>query len=83
MINAAITFVCYSLAVSLKCWQQLNVINRKRHLIPVVSMLIATSEIAVVTRIVIEGWAVVIPAGLGGGAGCLLAMYLFDKRYKK
>jgi len=82
VVNSLITFVCYALAVSLKCWQQLNVVGRKKHLIPIVSLLIAVSEVAVITRIVVEGWLVVIPAGLGGGVGCLAAIYIFDKANK-
>jgi len=82
IINSIITFICYATAVSLKSWQQLNVVGRKKKLIPLVSLLMATSEVIVITRIVIDGWLVVIPAGLGGGAGCLIAIYLFDKNYE-
>lgn len=79
--NSIITFVCYASAVSLKSWQQLNVVGRKKRVIPLVSLLIAVAEVVVVTRIVIDGWLVVIPAGLGGSVGCLIAIYLFDKTY--
>ena len=82
MYGLVLAFLGYAFAVSLKSWQQLNVVNRKRVAIPVVSMAMAASEVLIVSRIIADGWGVVIPMGLGGGVGCLITLKLFDKFHK-
>jgi hypothetical protein len=79
MISFTLAFLGYAFAVSLKSWQQLNVVNRKRVAIPIVSIAMAGSEVLIVSRIIVDGWSAVIPMGLGGGLGCLLTLKLFDK----
>ena len=79
MHGLIMAFLGYAFAVSLKSWQQLNVMNRKRKMIPLVSLAMAACEVLVVSRIIVDGWSVVIPMGLGGGLGCLMTIKLFDK----
>ena len=82
MLSFSLVFLATALAVSLKCWQQLNVINRKIKVIPLVSMAMAFSEVLVISRVVVDGFSVVLPMGLGGGFGCLVAIKLFDHAHK-
>lgn len=82
MINALIALIGSGAAVSLKCWQQLNVMNRNLKMIPIVSVAMAAAEVLVVSRIVLDGTASIIPMGIGGSIGCLIAIKTFDKVYK-
>ncbi len=82
MYGLLMAFLGYAFAVSLKSWQQLNVMNRKRMMIPFVSLAMAACEVLVVSRIIVDGWSVVIPMGIGGGIGCLITLKLFDEANK-
>lgn len=82
MYSFALVLLATAFAVSLKCWQQLNVMNRKTRMIPFVSMAMAFSEVLVISRVVVDGFLVVLPMGLGGGFGCLIAIKLFDHAHK-
>ncbi len=82
MISFALVILATGFAVSLKCWQQLNVMNRKIKMIPIVSIAMAFSEVLVISRVVVDGWSVVLPMGIGGGIGCLVAIKIFDHAHK-
>lgn len=82
MFSIVTAFIVCAVAVALKSWQQLNVVNRKTKAIPLVSFLMAASDFAVISLVVLDGWVVILPMGLGGGVGCLLTIKIFD-RYTK
>lgn len=65
--------------VSLRAVQQLNVTARRYLWVTPVSMLMAATEVFLVTTQVSHGagW-IILPIGLGGGMGCIAAMAFFD-----
>ena len=83
ILNLIIAMLAAATAVSLKAFQQLNVINRNTKIIPIVSFGLAAADVLLVSRIVSDGSISIIPMGIGGAIGCLLAIKLFDKIYKK
>lgn len=70
--------------VFLRAVQQLNVTARRYLWVTPVSILMAASEVFLVTTQVSHGagW-IILPIGLGGGAGCVAAMSFFDWINKK
>lgn len=61
--------------VFLKALQQLNVVHGNRWWVLPTSFAMATCEVAVVANMAKFGWGwIIIPVGLGGGLGCLVAM---------
>lgn len=73
--------------IMLKAMQQKSVVADKKLYIVPTSMAMAACEtfmVATIATMVIASqsyWAFV-PAGLGGGAGCLIGMHLFNKLNK-
>lgn len=65
--------------IALRAFQQLNVMhNRAKWVVPT-STLMAITEVTIVLNMVQQGWWSWIPMGIGGGAGCLFAMYLHER----
>lgn len=64
----------------LRAIQQLNVVRGQKWLVTPTSMAIAIFEVLVITQVSRDGtlWSA-IPLGLGGGIGCLIAMWLHEK----
>jgi len=64
--------------IGLKAWQQRNVAYLKYASVFFVSNALAAVEIYVIFRVAAQGPALetIIPVGLGGGLGCITAMYL-------
>lgn len=73
MVVAA--FAASFVFVSLKAWQQLNVVHHKVWWVLPTSMAMAACEVFVISAAARSGWGwIVIPVGLGGGLGCIAAM---------
>ena len=66
-------------AVFLKGFQHQNVIGGKFKSAFFVSYLMAVFEIAVVTFVVQQGWASVVPVGTGAALGIVSSMYLYRR----
>ena len=70
-------FLSSFLHVSLRAFQQLNVLHDRVAWVLPCSLLMGATEVFGVLLIVkSESFLVFIPLGLGGAAGCLLAMFL-------
>lgn len=75
--------------IGLKAFQQRNVIHGNKVAVVVTSHLLAATEILVVWKIArtepdfSEYLALFITLGMSGGLGCLLAMTLHDKYFKR
>lgn len=62
--------------VSLRSWQQLNVVRRKYALIMPTSLAMAAGDVFLITSIAQEGFGLIVLAfGLGGGLGSVIATY--------
>ncbi len=72
-------FLVSFISVFLKGFQHQNVIGGKYISAFVVSYLMAVFQVAVVTFVVINGWASIIPVGTGAAIGIVLSMYLYRK----
>ncbi len=73
----ALAFSASFVFVLLKAFQQLNVVHDQTWWVMPTSFGMALCEVAVVANVASAGWGlIVMPIGLGGGLGCLLAMYL-------
>lgn len=59
--------------------QQQNVIGGKYKSAFLTSYLMALFEVAVVSTIVVSGWASIVPIGTGGALGIITAMYVFRR----
>lgn len=83
MLGYLATYLASTAFICLRAFQQLNVQHDKYGWIPMTSMLMAVCEVTIVTAIVKAGFGwVVIPLGLGGATGAILAM-LIHKRLRK
>lgn len=80
----AAAFAVAFVYVFLRAVQQMNVTARRYWWVTPTSVLMAASEVFLVTTQVHHGagW-IILPIGLGGGAGCIGAMWLFDKINRK
>lgn len=76
-------FLASFIYIFTKAHQQLNVVNKRYKAVVPTSLVMALCEVTVVASVVKESFWVFIPIGIGGGAGCLLAMWWDDKRGKK
>jgi hypothetical protein len=65
-----------------KAFQTMNFIKRHRLSAVITSWGISTLEISTVTFTVMGGWAMIIPAGIGGSVGVLVAMTFHDRVFK-
>lgn len=63
----------------LKAFQQLSVQHDKYLWVPPVSLCMALCEVTIITLIVSQSFWVFIPVGLGGGIGCMGAMYMHKR----
>jgi hypothetical protein len=73
----AIAFLASFVFIFLKAFQQLNVVHRQYLLVVPTSMAMATCEVAVIALVAKQGWGwIVVFTGLGGGLGCVGAMFL-------
>lgn len=79
----ALAFLASFIYIFTKAFQQLNVVNKRYLAVMPTSMVMALCEVTIVASVVKESWLIFIPIGISGGLGCLLAMYLDDKRGKK
>jgi len=62
--------------VFLKAFQQLNVVHRQYWMVLPTSMAMAACEVAVIALVARNGWGwLVVFTGLGGGLGCIAAMF--------
>lgn len=83
MITNLIAFAASFVFIFLKAFQQLNVVHRQYLLVIPTSMAMSVCEIGIVALVVKQGWGwIVLFTGLGGGLGCVVAMFLhtFTKR---
>lgn len=70
--------------VFLKALQQLNVQAKNYVWIPVVSLAMAAGEVLLVTTQVRHGWGwIVLPIGLGGATGALVAIQFHERFVRK
>jgi hypothetical protein len=71
-----LAFCASFIFIFLKAFQQLNVVHRQYLLVIPTSMAMSVCEIGVVALVVKQGWGwIVLFTGLGGGLGCVVAMY--------
>jgi hypothetical protein len=83
MATYLLAFAASFVFIFLKAFQQLNVVHRQYLLVIPTSMLMSVCEIGVVALVIKQGWGwIVLFTGLGGGVGCVLAMFIhsFTKR---
>lgn len=80
----AAAFTVAFVYVFLRAVQQMNVTARRYWWVTPTSLLMAASEVFLVTTQVHHGagW-IILPIGLGGGAGCIAAMSFFDRINRK
>jgi hypothetical protein len=74
-----IQFAVSFLAVFLKGFQHQNVIGGKYKLAFIFSYGMAVLDVAVISFVVSEGWASILPVGTGAAFGITLSMYLYRK----
>lgn len=80
----AIAFLASFIFIFLKAFQQLNVVHRQFLLVVPTSMAMATCEVAVIALVARQGWGwIVFFTGLGGGLGCVVAMYFHTFTQKR
>ena len=84
MIEAAwlsfgIAFFLNVTYIALKAFQQLNVMHNKYLWVFPISFSMALCEVLTTKLIVANGVLVFIPIGLGGGLGCVFAMWMHAK----
>lgn len=80
MATALLAFFATFALVGIKAIQQINVATRRYKGMMLCSMILAVTEVAVVSSIVLAGWSVALPIGLGGGLGAMAATY-FNHHY--
>lgn len=78
------TLYIVALAVSfatvfLKVTQQQNVNHRRLAWAAITSCLMTICDYAMVGLVVLQGWSLAIPAGIGAAVGVTLSMYLYPK----
>ena len=72
-----LAFLSSFVFIFLKAFQQLNVVHDQKFLVVPTSMLMALTEVYVITSAAHNGWGwIVLPIGLGSGLGCLASMYV-------
>ena len=70
-----LAFAASFVFVLLKAMQQLNVVHHQLWWVMPTSMSMAVCEVFVVANVAHLGWGwIVLPVGLGGGLGCVVAM---------
>jgi hypothetical protein len=70
--------------IFLKAFQQLNVVHRQYVLVIPTSMMMSACEVAVIYLVAKQGWGwLVLATGLGGGLGCVGAMFLHKFTQKR
>ena len=79
-----LAFLVAFVYVFLRAVQQMNVTARRYWWVTPTSLLMAASEVFLVTTQVSHGagW-IILPIGVGGGFGCIGAMWFFDKINRK
>lgn len=85
-ITAAFTVAAANFCfIGLKAFQQRNVIHNNYQAVFGTSMGLAIFEVYVVAQIAKSGFDawLVLALGVGGGAGCLAAMWLHNRFFKK
>lgn len=76
----ALAFLATFVFVFLKAIQQLNVVRSNYVWIVPTSFAMAVCEVYTVVVAADRGWGlIVVPIGLGGGLGCVLAVYLHGR----
>jgi hypothetical protein len=65
--------------IYLKAWQQINVIKLRYRMVPLVSMLMALCEVTTIGLVVHTSFWLFIPIGIGGGLGCVMAMWRHNR----
>ncbi len=76
-------FIAAFCLVSLKAFQQQNVMHSLYIPAFLISFLLAFAEIGVILSGIKYGWSAAVPIGFGGGFGVILAMVLHKKVFKK
>lgn len=77
LITFSAAFVASFAFIFLKAFQQLNVVYHKLWLVMPTSLAMAVCEVYVVHQIAVVGWGwIILPIGIGSGAGSLSAMLL-------
>jgi len=71
------------IAVSLKGFQQKNVIGGHHKAVFITSYMMAAFDVASVTLIVKGGWPIAISSGTGASFGMLFAIHLHDRIFKR
>lgn len=79
MLSYLIAFFISFFYIYLKAWQQINVIHKRYKMVPVVSLLMAICEVATIGLVVHTSFWLFIPIGIGGGLGCMSAMWKHNK----
>lgn len=77
--NAYLIFTATFCFIALKAFQQLNVVHNNRWFVLPTSVLMACFEVIVIYKVAHEGYAAILPMGLGGGFGCLAAMEIHQR----
>lgn len=79
-VSYALAFAAMFAHVMARAFQQLNVtLHRPRWVMPT-SFVMAATEVFVIATVAVKGWGwIVLPIALGGGLGCLSAMWLHAK----
>ena len=80
----ALAFTATFVYVFLKAIQQLNVVRAKYIWIVPTSFAMAVCEVYTVVVAAERGWGlIVLPIGLGGGLGCVLAVWVHGRFIKR
>ena len=83
VVEGGLIFVSSFALVFLKAFQQQNVVHENWLFVPVVSMGLAVTEVAIVLFVVSTGWAAIPWMGTGAGLGALCAMWLHKKLFRR
>lgn len=88
-LSHAVAWLANFAFIGLKAFQQRNVVHNNRAAVFLTSNLLACVEVIVVWKIaktattVSDYAALVLTLGTSGGLGCLLAMHLHDRWFRK
>lgn len=77
-----LSFITTLSAAFVKTFQQRNIVNGHVKTAFCTSWVITGMEIATIGFVVSEGWYILLPAGLGGAIGVVLAMKLHTRIFK-
>jgi len=79
MISYLIAFGVSYAYIYLKAWQQINVIHKRYTWVVPVSFMLALCEVTTIGLVVHTSFWLFIPIGVGGGLGCIMAMWRHNR----